>query len=513
MGAEDVLAVVEGRRTLSVDPVAWAGVDAARSTIKGVLERGETVYGVNTGFGQLAQVRIAPEDLRTLQTNLVRSHACGLGDAMHPEDVLAMMMVRANSLVKGHSGVRRDVIELLLGCVNAGVAPVVPHVGSLGASGDLAPLAHMAVALIGEGEAWVRGAATVASGHARPSTSGVPAGWSALSMAEALAGAGLTPVVLEAKEGISLINGTSQMLAWLLRAQWFTSRLLRAADAILALSLEGHRASVAPFDARLHAARPHAGQAHVAATVRAHMADSAVVVGHIGCERVQDPYSFRCSPQVHGAVWEAFWRLEEVLKVETASATDNPLVFPDPANPGPHEVVSGGNFHGELLAQVADAMGIALNSLGTISERRSNQLLDGDKSGLPPFLSRDAGLGSGLMVAQYVAAAALAEMQQQAASNTLFNVSVSADQEDHVSMGATACAALLRIVHWLAKVLAVEAICGAEALEHTELAPGAGVQRTVAVVRQHVAPLELDRVLADDIEQLARALLADALDD
>lgn len=507
LAPESVLAVAEGQDTVGIAAAAWPRVDAARTAIEGVLARGDTVYGVNTGFGQLAQVRVPAEDLLALQRNLVRSHACGLGDAMHPEDVLAMMLMRANSLAKGHSGTRRDVLELLIACVNAGIAPIVPHVGSLGASGDLAPLAHMAVGLIGEGDAWVRDPGTAPSGHARPTTSHVPEGWTASTMAEALDAAGLQPIVLEAKEGLSLINGTSQMLAWLVRAERFTGRLLAAADAILALSMEGREASVDPFDARLHAARPHTGQAHVAASIRRHMRDSAVLLSHAECDRVQDPYSFRCAPQVHGAVWETFWRLQQVLEVESGSATDNPLVFPDPANPGPHEVISGGNFHGEILAQVADAMAIALNSLGTISERRSNQLLDGDKSRLPPFLARHPGLESGLMIAQYVAAGALAEMQQQAASNTLFNVPVSAEQEDHVSMGATACGSLLRTVHWLAKVLAVEALCAAEALEHAQVEPGEGVRRTREVVRRYAAALSEDRVLADDIERVAAALL------
>lgn len=369
----EVERIASNHADVAISEDAWQKVHAARSVVDGILSRGETVYGINTGFGALVHERISPDDLAQLQTNLVRSHATGLGEAMPKNAVRAMMAVRINSLVKGHSGVHPNVLDQLLEFLNKDIIPYVPRIGSLGASGDLAPLSHMALALLGEGYVLDQ--------------NGAPAPTEAV-----LREHGLIGIKLGAKDGLSLINGTSQMLAFMTLAERRLSSLLPLADLILCTSMEARKASIQPSDPRVHDARPHPGQSLVAKRIRSMMVKSEILDSHADCERVQDAYSFRCAPQVHGAVLQKYTAMLETLTIELNSATDNPLIFPDPKNPGPHEVISQGNFHGEVIALTADSMSAALFELGSISERRIDQMLDPARSELPAFLARNSGL-------------------------------------------------------------------------------------------------------------------------
>ena len=495
----DVLDIASGKKKAVFSDDARMQVMLARETVTSIIDRGEVAYGINTGFGALSNVTISPEELSLLQENLIRSHACGLGDDMEPADVLAMMVIRANSLAKGHSGVRPLVIDLLLNCVHSRITPRIPRIGSLGASGDLAPLAHLALGLIGEGDAYIEGSS--AGGGSNHS------GWRRVSMSAALKQAGLEPLKLEAKEGLSLINGTTQMCAWLSRCHRELSNLVYASDVALSMSIEGLNASHAPFDSRLHQARPHYGQIKMAQRVLQLLSGGDINSAHADCGKVQDAYSLRCSPQVHGPAHEALDDLENMLITELNSATDNPLIFPDPDNRGPHEVVSGGNFHGQVLALMADRLAIICHELGVISERRINQLLDPQWSELPAFLAKKSGLESGFMIVQYVAAASISEMHVLSSPATLSNISVSNSKEDHVSMGATAVFKLVQQMKHLARVLSCEMICATQALDYNKNEPGENIQIARKLVRKFVDELDGDRVMSGDIEMLATHLI------
>ena len=483
----EVERIATSNADVSISTDAWHKVETARSVVDGILERGETVYGINTGFGALVDQRISPEDLAQLQTNLIRSHATALGEPMSRASVRAMMAVRINSLVKGHSGVHPDVLKQLIAFLNNDIVPFVPRIGSLGASGDLAPLSHMALALIGEG--------MVLDEHDSPvPTDGV------------LKEHGLIGIGLRAKDGLSLINGTSQMLAFMTLAERRLNSLLPLADMILCTSMEARKASVQPSDQRVHRARPHPGQSLVAERIRALMKDSPILESHADCDRVQDAYSFRCAPQVHGAVLQRYSTMAETLNIELNSATDNPLIFPDPKNPGPHEVISQGNFHGEVIALAADSMSAALFELASISERRIDQMLDPARSQLPAFLAKDSGLESGLMIVQYVAGASLAELHGHATPRAAFSTSTSAGQEDHVSMGATAAWNLLEATQRLSEVLACELFVACEALEFESLPPSPYVLALKQRVRTLAKPLDGDRTTSSELIQIAEAL-------
>ena len=465
---------------------AWNNVDAARKVVENILSSGETVYGINTGFGALVSEIIPEDDLAALQVNLVRSHACGIGEPMSIEDTRAMMCVRVNSLVKGHSGVKREIIEQIVTYLNEDIVPVVPRIGSLGASGDLAPLSHMALALIGEGEVWVDEVPTKTS--------------------NVLKEKGLIGVELTAKDGLSLINGTSQMCSFLANADIMLSNLLPIADLISCVSLEARECSIKPMDERVHEVRPHAGQSMVAKRITEIMKGSAILEAHANCDKVQDAYSFRCIPQVHGAVLESYLKLSSTVAIEINSATDNPLIFPNPANPGPDEVVSQGNFHGEILALCADHMSHAIFELASISERRIDQMVDPSRSKLPAFLAKNSGLESGMMIVHYVAAAALAEMRGRANPRSAFSTPTSAGQEDHVSMGATACWNLLQSCNHLSQVLACELIIACEALEYRVAKPAEYVNALYKLVRKISKPLTGDRSTSNEIEDVAACL-------
>ncbi len=481
---DNVTEVARGRRAVSLDPEAADRMRATREVIERLVEGDAPVYGVTTGFGDLADVRIEPDQTAELQRNLVRSHAAGVGEPLPDEVVRAMLVLRANALAVGLSGVRTDLVELLAAMLNAAVHPVVPSRGSLGASGDLAPLAHIALVLIGEGEATVDGAGPGSGG-------------------EALARAGLEPIELGAKEGLALLNGTQLMAGIGCLAHHDALRLALSADVIGAMSLEAMLGTGAAFDERLIAARPHAGQIAVGRHLRELLHGSEIWASHRDDtdHRVQDAYSLRCMPQVHGAVRDALAELARVLTVEINAATDNPLVLPT------GEVISGGNFHGEPLALALDYATLAVAEIASISERRTARLVDAHLSGLPAFLAERPGVESGLMIAHYTAAALVNELQTLAHPSSVDTIPTSANQEDHVSMGATSALHLRAAVDAAEQVLAIEALCAAQGIDFREpLKPGDGVARAHATIRARIPHLDGDRPPAPDIAA-ARELL------
>ena len=396
----EVYAVASENIEIKLSDDSWNRIVKSRNVVENILDSGEVVYGINTGFGSLVDTNISNEHLQDLQVNLIRSHATGLGDGMSKPAVKAMMVARINSFARGFSGVHPNVVQQLIDYVNHDVTPYIPRIGSLGASGDLAPLSHMALALIGEGF-------VIGDDEEKIPTN------------DLLLDKGLIPVELSAKDGLSLINGTSQMLSYSILSLQILNNLLTISDVIYCTSLEAYQGSATPADPRVHAARPHPGQILISARIRQIMQDSEILVGHKDCSKVQDPYSFRCAPQVHGAVYEALIGMRETIQIELNSTTDNPLVFPETTD-NQSKIISQGNFHGEILALCADRMSLSLSELGSISERRMDQLLDPKKSDLPPFLARNSGLESGLMIVQYSAGAALAELHGHSSPRTAF---------------------------------------------------------------------------------------------
>jgi histidine ammonia-lyase len=481
---EQVAAVARGDEQVSLSAVAREKIAAARALVKRIVAEERVVYGVNTGFGKLSDITIPHDELRELQLNLVRSHACGLGPLLARGEVRAMLLLRANVLAKGFSGAREIVIETLLAMLAHDVVPVVPERGSVGASGDLAPLAHLALVCIGEGEACYKGER-------------MPGG-------AALQRAGLAPLQLEAKEGLALLNGTQAMTAVGALALARAERLARTADVAGAMTLEALRGTPVAFDARIHAARPHAGQQAVAAHLRALLAESEIRESHLENDpRVQDAYSLRCMPQVHGAVRAAIAHARAVTEIETGSATDNPLLFPDTG-----EVLSGGNFHGAPIAHVCDYAAIALIDLASITERRIDRLVNPDANeDLPPFLTTQPGIASGFMMAQIVAAALVVEARVLAHPASVDNVPTDGGKEDHVSMGMHAAVKLRRVVETAEQCVAIELLTAAQGLEHrAPLRPGRGVRRAYETVRAYASAVTRDRALAPDFEQLIAAI-------
>jgi len=477
---------------VGLDPDAVQRMRASRAAVEEVLARGEAVYGINTGFGKLSEVRIPNEDLVRLQENLVRSHACGLGEPLPPDEVRVMLLLRANVLAKGLSGARVEVAEALLALLEHDVLPWVPSRGSVGASGDLSPLAHLALTLLGEGDAsW--------NGKRVPSK-------------DALDEAGLTPLKLSAKEGLALLNGTQAMTSVGALAMERAWRLVRLADISGALTLEALLGTPTAFDERIHQARPHPGQIASAAHLRWLMDDSAIRESHRhGDPRVQDAYCLRCMPQVHGAVRDTLRHATTTLEIETGSATDNPLVLP--AGHG-FDVFSGGNFHGAPVAAVMDFAAISLTDLISICERRVDRLINPDvNEGLPPFLTREAGVSSGYMIAHVTVAALLNESRVLSHPASVDNTPTSGGKEDHVSMGMTSALKLRQIVACAEYCLAIELMAAAEGVEcRAPLQPSLHLCEVMEVVRDTVAPLKEDRVLANDIEALAAAIRAGAFD-
>jgi histidine ammonia-lyase len=450
-------------------------VAASRKVIDDILAAGQVAYGINTGFGKLAEVLIPPEQLEQLQLNLLRSHACGVGEPFGEDVVRAMLLLRANVLATGHAGCRPIVVERVVDLLNAGVHPVVPSLGSVGASGDLAPLAHLALPLVGEGEAVVGGER-------------MPGG-------QALRRCGFEPMVLGAKEGLALINGTQASAAVGALALADAGRLLAAADVVCALTLDALAGTDAAFDESVHAARPHPGQGESARRMRQLLEGSAIRNSHRDCGRVQDAYSLRCSPQVHGSGRDAFHHACGVLTVELNSATDNPMVFPD------GRVISGGNFHGAPIAAVFDYLTATITDLASISERRFARMVDSSLSGLPRFLVDDAGVNSGFMMVQVSAAALVSEMKTLSHPASVDSIPTSAGQEDHVSMSTWAARKLARVVDLGRKVIGMELFAAAQALEfHRPLKSSPALESVVDKLRARVPRVEDDRYLADDID-------------
>ena len=464
-------------------------MNASRAVIDRLIATESKVYGVNTGFGKMASTQISSEEIRRLQLHLVRSHACGVGPPLSEFVTRAMLTLRANAIAKGFSGVRPVVSETLLMMLNRGVHPVIPSQGSVGASGDLAPLAHLAQVAIGEGEAMFQG-------RRRPGR-------------EALREAGIAPLVLAAKEGLALLNGTQAMLALLALALREAEIAVETADVAAALSLDALRGSPAAFDARIMSVRPHAGQMTTARNIERLNRGSEIRESHrspIDDPRVQDPYSLRCAPQVHGAVRDSIAYVRATLAVEVNSATDNPLVFAE-AQGGSGEVISGGNFHGQPLAMAADYLAIALATLGGISERRIEQMTNPHTSQLPAFLVREAGLNSGFMILQVTAAALASEMKVLAAPHSVDSIPTSANQEDYVSMGIGAARRLEPMLANLQNILAIELLAACQGVDFLRpLQCGPDTLRAYEIVRSISARVDVDRSLAPDIEKVARAI-------
>ncbi|QIO22103.1 histidine ammonia-lyase [Haloarcula sp. JP-L23] len=498
---EAVVAVAREDATVSIADEARRAVQESRARVESVLASGEAVYGVNTGFGELVDERIPRTDLEALQTNLLRSHAAGVGRELTREEVRATMVARANALVKGYSGIREAVVDVLVAMLNEGVHPVVPSRGSLGASGDLAPLAHMSLVLIGEG------AADVAGDRLRGD--------------EALARAGLDPVTLEAKEGLALVNGTQLTVGLAALAVHDAATALRSADVAGALTTEVTMSSTVPSHEAISAVRPHPGQAASARNVRRLTAESGIVESHRNCDRVQDAYSLRCLPQVHGAVRDALEHLREAVETELNSATDNPLLFartdaPDRASgTGDAAVLSAGNFHGEPLALRLDYAAGALTELAAICERRVDRLLNPNvqESHLPPFLTDRSGVMSGYMIAQYTAAALLNECRSTGRPS-VDSTPVSGNQEDHVSMSGQSALSFRSVVENVQTVVGIELLCAAQAAEFLEASPelshGVGTDVAYETVRDVVPKLDADRAVHEDIDRV-RTLVAEGL--
>ena len=477
-------AVAHNGEAVEISALAQPRILASRKVVEEIIARDAVVYGVTTGFGKLSDVRIPRDALNELQLNLVRSHACGIGEPLSEPEVRAMMLLRANVLTLGFSGIRLEIIQMLGEMLNRRVHPVVPAKGSVGASGDLAPLAHLALTIIGEGEAFLDG--------------------ERMESSEALRRAKLRPTHLGAKEGLALLNGTQAMHAVgglaLLRAK----RISRLADISGAMSLEALKGTPAAFDARLQDARPHAGQRAAAKHLLTLLEGSEIRQSHLKDDpRVQDAYSLRCMPQVHGAVRGALSHCEDVLLVESASATDNPLVFPESG-----DVISGGNFHGAPLALAFDYSAIATVDLMSMSERRIDRLVNPDKNeGLPAFLARQPGVQSGFMTAHVAAASLVNEARVLAHPASVDNITTSGGKEDHVSMGMTSALKLRSIVDLAENLLAIELLAAAEGLEHRRpLKSGAGVECAFSTVRKFASPLTQDRSLANDIARVAEAV-------
>jgi histidine ammonia-lyase len=486
-----VAAIARGEEHVSLATAARARVERSRKIVERIVDEGQTVYGVNTGFGKLSDVHIERSQLRELQLNLVRSHACGLGAPLSEVEARAMLLLRANVLAEGFSGCRPVLVETLITMLERGVTPVIPEKGSVGASGDLAPLAHLALTVIGEGEAFFQG--------------------ERLTGLAALQRANIEPVELEAKEGIALLNGTQAMVAVGGLALFRAERVARLADVAGAMTLEAVRGTPVAFDERIHAARPHPGQIEVARHLRELLRDSQIRDSHLQNDpRVQDAYSLRCMPQVHGAIRDALGHARETVEIETGSATDNPLVFAETG-----EVLSGGNFHGAPLALAFDFAAIAITDLMSITERRVDRLVNPDSNeGLPPFLSAQPGVGSGFMMMQIVAAALLNEAKVLAHPASIDNVPTDGGKEDHVSMGMTGATKLRSIVDNAELITAIELITAAEGLEYrAPLKPGRGVKQAHEIARRHVTRLTSDRAMSGEIEAIAKAIRAGEFDE
>jgi histidine ammonia-lyase len=491
---EQLVSIADGFEAVELSDEAAGRVRASRAVVDQFASGTAAVYGINTGFGALAETAIPRDALAALQLNLLRSHAAGVGEPLPGRAVRASMALRANVLAKGFSGIRLSTLDRLIALLNRRVHPMVPSRGSVGASGDLAPLAHLALVLIGEGEATVDDDPRPRSGR------------------EALAAAGLEPVALAAKEGLALINGTQPSTAVLALALAGAERLTRAADIAAALSIDGLRGSMRPFDPRIHRARPHQGQLISADNIRRLLEGSEINASHADCGRVQDAYSLRCAAQVHGAARDGLRFVRESVQIEMNAATDNPMVFVD-GKDGEGEIISGGNFHGAPVAVAADLLAIALAQIVTISERRSDRLVNPVLSDLPAFLTPHSGLQSGYMMAQVTAAALASEIKTLTHPASADTIPTSANREDHVSMSMGAALKAARALELATRVVAIEVIFASQAIDLlAPLRTSSRLLRVHATVRDEVAPLTDDRPPAPDIERITAMIQSGALD-
>jgi histidine ammonia-lyase len=498
---ERLIAIADRNEPVALAPSARERVGAARAVVDRRARGDEPAYGINTGFGSFADVKIAPDALEELQLNLLRSHAAGLGDPLPPRTVRATMALRANVLAKGFSGISVETLEALIALVNAHVHPYVPSRGSVGASGDLAPLAHLALVLVGEGETLQSPVASQQSPAASRQSAVIPG-------ADALARAGLKPIRLGPKEGLALINGTQPSTAVLALALVAAEQLARAADIAAALSIDALRGSIHPFDARIHDARPFQGQRRSAANIEGLMRGSGINASHEHCGKVQDAYSLRCAAQVHGAARDAMRFVRDTVSIEANSATDNPMVFADR-----DEIISGGNFHGAPIAIAADLLAAAIVPIATISERRIDRLVDPTLSGLPAFLTREGGLRSGYMLAQVTAAAVASELKSLAHPAGVDTIPTSANKEDHVSMSMTAALKAEVAVARAREVIAIEILCACQAIDLlAPLATSPVLADVHRLVRSHVPMLDQDRAPAPDIVTITQLIATNALE-
>jgi len=475
----DLRRVRQGSIRIELDPACFPGMDRSAETVSRVLAEGRTVYGINTGFGLLANTRIAPEELETLQRSIVLSHAAGIGEFMKPETVRLLMVLKINSLARGFSGIRRQVVQRLVDLVNAGIYPAIPQKGSVGASGDLAPLAHMSAVLLGEGEAFVDGERIPAS--------------------EALAQLGVEPITLAPKEGLALLNGTQASTAFALEGLFDAENALTAAMLIGAMSVDAAMGSRKPFDARIHEVRGHKAQIEMARRYREVLGESEIEHEHEHCAKVQDPYSLRCQPQVMGACLQQIEYAAGVLETEANGVSDNPLVFADD-----NDILSGGNFHAEPVAMAADMLAIALAEIGSLSERRMALLIDSNLSGLPPFLVENGGVNSGFMLAQVTSAALASENKTLAHPASIDSLPTSANQEDHVSMATFAGRRLADIYENVEGILAIEWLAAAQGLDFRAPNKSSDVLESAkSVLRGQVPFYDKDRYFAPDIQKAA----------
>ncbi|MCK5164653.1 MAG: histidine ammonia-lyase [Desulfobacula sp.] len=479
---EDLVQIARNNVGIKISVESESRINKARKLIEKWVKNGERIYGVTTGFGALSDVTISYEDTKKLQKNILLSHAAGIGKHMEDDVVRAMMALRINDFCRGNSGLRLETIEKLAQILNTGIIPVVPEKGSVGASGDLVPMAHLALVLIGEGEAFVDG--------------------KRMSGARALKKKSIKPLVLESGEGIALINGTQFMIALGCLALHDALNLCKHADIAASMSLETLMGTRAAFDPRIHNARPHTGQIKAADNMLRITENSGIISSHKDCSRVQDAYTLRCSPQVHGASWDAFAYVDKVVKVEMNSSTENPLIFTES-----EEFLSGGNFHGQPLALASDFLGIAIAELANISERRIERLVNPQLSGLPAFLIEDGGLNSGFMIAQYAAASLVSENKVLAHPASVDSIPTSANKEDHVSMGSIAARKCRDIVGNTEEVIAIELLCAAQGIDlFTNVKAGDGTLAAYEVIRSKVDYMKEDRLLSADIAKVKKLL-------
>jgi histidine ammonia-lyase len=485
LSIEKVVRVAREKTKAGLEPGARDRMADARKSLMGLIEGGRIIYAVNTGVGELVDVKIHPDELKALQVNLLRSHACAVGERYPEEVVRAMMLLRANALAKGYSGVRPEVVEHLLKMLNAGIVPGVPRQGSVGASGDLAMLAHLGLVMIGEGEA--------------DAGKGFEPGGSALKRKR------IAPISFEPKEAISIMNGTQAMGAVGVLATKDAAILADNAQIAGAISLEALKGTSSAFDLKISQVRPHQGQLRVSKNMLSLLDGSEIMVSHHDCPKIQDAYSLRCIPQVMGASLETIWHAMNVLEIEINSATDNPLYFPAEG-----QVISGGNFHGQPVALAMDFLGLGVHELGSFSERRTARLVDDKLSGLPAFLTRHGGVGSGLMVPQYVAASLVSENKVLVHPASADSIPTSANQEDHNSMGTIAAWKAREIVENVRYVVAIEILTAAQGLEFIPLSSSPAIEKVRSVLRSRVPALDNDRSLAADIELISKMISEDA---